>query len=74
MQFLIFFCDELIVCPLIFKSNKVYFASSLIAKPTVEVIEASDVIMSVEVIEATEVFKTTQILKMINLIARITLF
>ena len=35
MQFLIFFCYELIVCPLIFKSNKVYFASSLIAKPTV---------------------------------------
>ena len=34
MQFLIFFCYELIVCPLIFKSNKVYFASSLIAKPT----------------------------------------
>ena len=33
MQFLIFFCYELIVCPLIFKSNKVYFASSLIAKP-----------------------------------------
>ena len=38
MQFLIFFCYELIVCPLIFKSNKVYFASSLIAKPTVQVL------------------------------------
>ena len=36
MQFLIFFCYELIVCPLIFKSNKVYFASSLIAKPSIE--------------------------------------
>ena len=36
MQFLIFFCYELIVCPLIFKSNKVYFASSLIAKPIQE--------------------------------------
>ena len=36
MQFLIFFCYELIVCPLIFKSNKVYFASSLIAKPSKE--------------------------------------
>ena len=35
MQFLIFFCYELIVCPLIFKSIKVYFASSLIAKPIV---------------------------------------
>ena len=33
MQFLIFFCYELSVCPLIFKSDKVYFASSLIAKP-----------------------------------------
>ena len=29
------------------------------AKEAVEVIEASDVIMSVEVIEATEVFRTT---------------
>ena len=36
MQFLIFFCYELIVCPLIFKSNKVYFASSLIAKPILQ--------------------------------------
>jgi hypothetical protein len=34
------------------------------AKEAVEVIEASDVIMSVEVIEATEVFKTT--LKILN--------
>ena len=34
MQFLIFFCYEPSVCPLIFKSNKVYFASSLIAKPS----------------------------------------
>ena len=33
MQFLIFFCYELNVCSLIFKSDKVYFASSLIAKP-----------------------------------------
>ena len=33
MQFLIFFCYELSVCPLILKSDKVYFASSLIAKP-----------------------------------------
>ena len=31
MQFLIFFCYELSVCPLILKSNKVYFAASLIA-------------------------------------------
>ena len=36
MQFLIFFCYELSVCPLIFKSDKVYFASSLIAKPTAD--------------------------------------
>ena len=36
MQFLIFFCYELIVCPLIFKSDKVYFASSLIAKPNMQ--------------------------------------
>ena len=35
MQFLIFFCYELSVCPLIFKSDKVYFESSLIAKPNV---------------------------------------
>ena len=34
MQFLIFFCYELSVCPLIFKSDKVYFSSSLIAKPS----------------------------------------
>jgi hypothetical protein len=40
----------------------------------VEVIEASDVIMSVEVIEATEVFRTTQSLKINNIMARITLF
>ena len=39
MQFLIFFCYELIVCPLIFKSNKVYFASSLIAKPTLHLLQ-----------------------------------
>ena len=32
---------------------------SLEAKEAVEVIEASDVIMSVEVTEATEVFRTT---------------
>ena len=39
---------------------KVYAVFSLSeAKEAVEVIEASDVIMSVEVIEATEVFKTT---------------
>ena len=34
IQFLIFLCYELSVCPLIFNSNKVYFASSLIAKTT----------------------------------------
>ena len=34
MHFLIFFCYELSVCPLILKSDKVYFLSSLIAKPT----------------------------------------
>ena len=44
------------------------------AKEAVEVIEASDVIMSVEVIEATEVFRTTCSLKINNLKARITLF
>ena len=38
MQFLIFFCYELSVCPLIFKSDKVYFASSLIAKPNVRLL------------------------------------
>ena len=48
MQFLIFFCYELIVCPLIFKSNKVYFASSLIAKPNVELVS------SILALEATE--------------------
>ena len=42
-------------------------------KKAVEVIEASDVIMSVEIIEVTEVFRTTQILKIDNLMARITL-
>ena len=36
IQFLIFFCYELIVGPLIFKSDKVYFESSLIAKPNEE--------------------------------------
>ena len=44
------------------------------AKEAVEVIEASDVIMSVEVIEATEAFRTTQILEINNIVARITLF
>ena len=44
------------------------------AKKAVEVIEASDIIMSVKVIEATEVFRTTQILRINNLMARITLF
>ena len=38
MQFLIFFCYELSVCPLILKSDKVYFLSSLIAKPNLEVV------------------------------------
>ena len=38
MQFLIFFCYEVIVCPLIFKPDKVYFASSLIAKPSMHAI------------------------------------
>jgi hypothetical protein len=33
IQFLIFLCYELSACPLIFYSNKVYIASSLIAKP-----------------------------------------
>ena len=33
MQFLIFFYYELSVCPLILKSDKVHFLSSLIAKP-----------------------------------------
>ena len=44
------------------------------AKEAVEVIEASDVIMSVEVIEATGVFRTTQSLKINTIKARITLF
>ena len=43
------------------------------AKEAVEVIEASDVIMSVEVIEATEVFRTTHSLKINSVKARITL-
>jgi hypothetical protein len=46
----------------------------LVAKEAVEVIEASDVIISVEVIEATEVFRTTQSLKINNIKAKITLF
>ena len=44
------------------------------AKEAVEVIEASDVILTVEVIEATEVFRTTCSLKINNVKARITLF
>jgi hypothetical protein len=44
------------------------------AKEAVEVIEASDVIISVEIIEDTEVFRTTQSLKINNIKARITLF
>ena len=40
----------------------------------VEVIEASEVIMSIEVIEATEVFRTTQILKIDNLIPYLDVF
>ena len=44
------------------------------ATEAVEVIEASDVIMSVEVNEATEVFRTTQSLKINDIKARITLF
>ena len=40
------------------------------AKEAVQVIEASDVIMSFEVIEATKVFRTTQILKIKNLMAK----
>ena len=44
------------------------------AKEAVEVIEASDVIMSVEVIEATEVFRTTESLEINNIKARITSF
>ena len=44
------------------------------ATEAIEVIEASNDIMSVEVIEATEVFKIPQILYKINLMARITIF
>ena len=44
------------------------------AKEVVEVIEASDVIMSVEVIETTEGFKTTEVLDINKLMVRITLF
>ena len=47
---------------------------SLEAKEAVEVIEASDFIMSVEVIEATEVFRITLSLKINNAKARIVLF
>ena len=47
---------------------------SLEAKEAVEVIEASDVIVSVEVNEATEVFRTTQSLKINDINARITNF
>ena len=53
---------------------KVYAFLFLEAKEAVEVIEASDIIMSVEVIEAIEVFRTTFSLKINNLKARITLF
>ena len=35
IQFLICLCYELIACPLLLNSNKVYFASSLIAKPNI---------------------------------------
>ena len=44
------------------------------AKEAVEVIEASDVIMSVEVIGAADVLKTTYILEINKLMTRITLF
>ena len=44
------------------------------AKEAVEVIEASDVIMSVEVMEATEVFRIIRSLKINNAKARIVLF
>ena len=44
------------------------------AKEAVEVIEASDVIMSVEVMEATEVVKPTLGLQINKLMAIITLF
>jgi hypothetical protein len=33
ISFLIFLCYEISACPLILNSNKVYFASSLIARP-----------------------------------------
>ena len=44
------------------------------AKEAVEVIEASDVIMSAEVIEVTEVFRSTEGLEINNIKARITSF
>ena len=44
------------------------------AKETVEVIEASAVIMSVEVMKATKVFKTTLTLGINKLMAKITFF
>jgi hypothetical protein len=44
------------------------------ANEAVEVIEASDVILSVELIEATEVFRTTCGLKTNNVKAGIALF
>ena len=56
------------------KSLNSSFFLILEAKAAVEVIEASDVILSVEVIEATEVFRTTQSLKTNNVKAGITLF
>ena len=43
-------------------------------KEAVDVIEASDIILSVEVNEATEVFRTTQSLKINDIKARITNF
>ena len=47
------------------KVNAVFFYL-LEAKEAVEVIEASDVIMSFEVMEATEAFNTTKSLKSIS--------
>ena len=44
------------------------------AKEAVEVIEASDVIMSVAVIKATEIFKPTLDLEIDKLMAKISLF
>ena len=44
------------------------------AKKAVEVIEASNVIMSVEVMEVTKVFRITRSLKINNAKARIVLF